>query len=207
MDLCYGDENLAAVMQCWYPGALGGTAVAQVLFGEASPQGKLPVTFYRTTEELPEFTDYSMQNRTYRYMKNEALYPFGFGLTYSDYEITDVKTDNDKITDSGVTVTLTVKNTGKREITETLQAYVRYENGGVVYPNYQLKHFEKISLAAGEQREVKFTLPCGAFSLADEEGEFRVNPGKYTVYVGCSQPDKRSVCLTGKEPCRIVVSK
>ena len=90
MDLRYADANTNAVLQAWYPGAEGGTAVADILFGKVSPSGKLPVTFYKDTADLPEFTDYSMKNRTYRYMEMEALYPFGYGLTYGDVKVTAV---------------------------------------------------------------------------------------------------------------------
>ncbi|MCL2702026.1 MAG: glycoside hydrolase family 3 C-terminal domain-containing protein [Defluviitaleaceae bacterium] len=207
MALNFAEENIPAIVQCWYPGARGGEAAARLLFGEYSPSGKLPLTFYRTVEELPEFTDYSMANRTYRYMKNAALYPFGYGLTYSDYELSDVKACSGNITESGVTISARMKNTGKYELLETLQVYMRYESGTGHKPNHALKHFEKLRLAPGEARDVSIRLPYGAFALADENGNFQVNGGEYSVYVGCSAPDARSAGLTGKNPVRIGLKK
>ena len=185
-------------MQCWYPGAQGGKAVAEALFGEFSPSGKLPVTFYRTTEELPAFTDYSMKNRTYRYMTQEALYPFGYGLSYSNFEVSKVEADTKNVTAEGVTVSFEIKNTGKLAAAETVQAYVKVEMEGT--PNAQLKAFKKVFLKPGESAGVSLRLPFEAFSLCDDEGKRRVYKGNYSVYVGTSQPDKRSLDLTGKKP-------
>ncbi|MDR1703606.1 MAG: glycoside hydrolase family 3 C-terminal domain-containing protein [Clostridiales bacterium] len=203
--LDYADRHIPGIIQGWYPGALGGRAVAELLFGKASPSAKLPVTFYKADEQLPEFTDYSMNNRTYRYMKNAALYPFGYGLTYSDYEITDVKTDTGKITENGVRITANVKNTGKRELIETVQVYVRYEDKDA--PNAQLKQIKKVRLNPGEVYGLDITLPYEAFALADKDGVFSVNPGAYLVYLGCSQPDARSAQLMGKTPVKLELTR
>jgi len=148
-----------------------------------------------------------MLGRTYRYMKNEALFPFGYGLTYSDYDISDVKASTDVIGESGVEISLKIKNTGKYELLETLQIYVRYENGGETAPNHALKHFEKVKLLISETKEINITLPQKAFALADENGIFNVGKGKYTVYIGCSQPDTRSVKLTGNSPVAISIRR
>lgn len=201
--LTAADETAGAIIQGWYPGAQGGRAVAELLFGAAEPSGKLPVTFYKTTAELPDFTDYAMAGRTYRYMKNPALYPFGYGLTYGDYEITGVKADSGLISDTGASISLTIKNTSKRPLTETLQAYVRFEDGDSLTPNWQLKDFRKIRLTPGETQDVRIMLPIKAFALAGDDGVFQVSPGSYTVYIGCSQPDERSAALTGKNLSQI----
>ncbi|MCR4587510.1 MAG: glycoside hydrolase family 3 C-terminal domain-containing protein [Lachnospiraceae bacterium] len=199
----YADEHASAIMQCWYPGAQGGRAFARLLFGDANPEGKLPVTFYRTSEELPEFTDYSMKGRTYRYMQNEALYPFGYGLSYTSFEIRDVKASSASLTEEGITVTARVANTGKMDGVDTLQAYVKIEQDGT--PNAQLKGIAKVSLKAGEEKEVTIALKKEAFGLFDEAGEFQYATGKATVYVGDQQPDTRSAKLTGKQVAALTV--
>ncbi len=199
----YADEHVPAIIQGWYPGAQGGKAIAQAIFGEFSPEGKLPVTFYRSLEELPEFTDYSMKNRTYRYMKNEALYPFGYGLSYTEFKIDGVKADTGIVTASGVTLQLQIKNTGSRKARDTIEIYVKADREGA--PNPQLKAFTKVELEPGEEKTVALKLPQKAFSLCDEKGNKVVEAGSYTIYVGESQPDVRSIALTGKEPFQIQV--
>ena len=121
----WADEHVPAIVQGWYPGAQGGKAIARVLFGDKNPEGKMPVTFYRTLEELPAFTDYSMKDRTYRYMKNEALYPFGFGLSYTTFAYSDIEVSSETVGDKGITVRAVLTNTGDREGTETVQIYVK----------------------------------------------------------------------------------
>ncbi len=199
------DEHLPAIIQGWYPGAQGGRAIADILFGNANPEGKLPVTFYRTTEELPDFKDYSMKGRTYRYMENEALYPFGYGLSYSDYEISDVSVDNDKLSvDTDITVTASITNKGGRAGAETVQVYVKYI--GEDAPNCQLKGLKKVMLNSGETKTVSITLTPDSFGLYNEDGIKILNSGDYEIYVGTAQPDSRSIALTGKTPVCIKVS-
>lgn len=199
----WADEHIPAILQGWYPGAQGGKAIAKVLFGDKNPEGKLPVTFYRSTQELPEFTDYSMKGRTYRYMKNEALYPFGYGLSYTDFTYSDVKLSSDKIKEEGITVCTVLTNTGSMEGTETVQVYVKADREGT--PNAQLKGIRKVCLKPGESREVAVTLPLSAFALYDEQAVNRVLEGNYLVYMGGSQPDGRSEKLTGKKPAALAV--
>ena len=195
----WADENIPAIIQGWYPGAQGGRAIAKILFGEANPEGKLPVTFYKTTEELPDFKDYSMEGRTYRYMKNEALYPFGFGLSYSDYNISNIKADKDKISvDDEIEITATISNDGKFDGAETVQVYVKVLKEDA--PNYQLKALKKVELKAGEAKEVKLFLNADSFGLYNDDGVKILYNGEYEVYVGTSQPDERSIKLTGKTP-------
>ena len=202
----YAEEQIPAILQGWYPGARGGKAMAELLFGEASPEGKLPVTFYRTTEELPDFRDYSMKNRTYRYMKQEALYPFGFGLSYTDFEITKAGLSSDTI-EAGkqIQVNVLIKNTGAVKGAETVQVYVHacMEDA----PNYQLKALKKVELQPGEEQEVTLTLEDKDFGLYNKEGVRVLNACDYEVFVGSSQPDSRSVNLTGKEPVKFVVAQ
>ncbi|MCH5252004.1 MAG: glycoside hydrolase family 3 C-terminal domain-containing protein [Lachnospiraceae bacterium] len=196
----FAEENIPAILHGWYPGARGGKAIAEALFGEFSPEGKLPVTFYRTTEELPEFTDYSMKNRTYRYMKNEALYPFGYGLGY-----TDINCRNTTLERAGGTYTVkaVLSNDGQMKGAQTLQVYVKACREGA--PNWQLKGLKKITLEPGEKKEVSFTLTEADFALYNEEGVKVLAAGDYEVYTGISQPDARSIALTGKTPEKILV--
>lgn len=191
------EERCAALLNMWYPGALGGKAVADVLFGKAAPSGKLPVTFYRTTEELPEFTDYSMKGRTYRYMEQEALYPFGYGLTYEPFSVSDLSV---KTLEDGAEVTATVRNEGNNTGSETLQVYVKDLESPLAVRNHSLAAFRCITLNAGEERTITLHLGRRAFEEVNEEGERVLDSRRFRVYVGFSQPDKRSVQLTGKAP-------
>ena len=198
MELDWEDSHIPAIIQAWYPGAAGGRAVAELIFGAYSPEGKLPVTFYRTTQELPDFTDYAMKDRTYRYMKQEALYPFGFGLSYTSFEMKGTEADSDRVTAKGeVTIRTSIKNTGVMESGETIQVYVKALREGT--PNAQLKVLKKVHLQPGEEKQVEITLKSQAFGLYNVEGEFLVEKGEYAVYVGMQQPDARSASLTGRE--------
>lgn len=194
----WADEHVPAIIQGWYPGALGGRAIARVLFGEVNPEGKLPVTFYRTTEELPDFKDYSMKERTYRYMKNEALYPFGYGLSYSDYNIKAVSVDSTELSpDKTINITTTISNDGKMAGAETVQVYVKVKRDNA--PNYQLKGLKKVALEPGESKTVKIAIKPENFGLYTDDGVKELFNGDYELYVGTSQPDSRSVKLTGKK--------
>ena len=197
MDLSWADEHVPAIIQGWYPGAQGGKAIANILFGKKNPEGKLPVTFYYSTEELPEFTDYSMKGRTYRYMKNEALYPFGYGLSYSSFEFAAVSSSSEIIGKEGVDIRATVKNTGAMAGAETVQVYVKVCRDNT--PNAQLKGLCKVELAPGEEKEVTLHLPAEAFGLFDEEGKLQISKGEVCVYVGGQAPDTRSEKLTGRK--------
>ena len=194
----WADENIPAIIQAWYPGAQGGRAIASVLFGEYSPSGRLPVTFYKTTEELPDFADYSMKNRTYRYMQTEALYPFGFGLSYTSFEYSSIKLSDTKInTYENIHCSVKVKNTGSRCSDEIVQLYVKDIDASVEVPKWQLRGIKRISLAAGEETEVSFILSPRMLALIDYNGDAILEPGKFEVFIGGSQPDGRSQKLTG----------
>ena len=200
----FAEQNIPAIVQGWYPGARGGKAIADILFGKASPEGKLPVTCYRTTEEIPDFKDYSMKDRTYRYMNQEALYPFGFGLSYTDFEITQAGLSSETIEAGGqIAVRASIKNVGSCEGAETVQVYVHACVEGA--PHYQLKALKKVVLKPGEEREVELILKDGDFGLYNKEGVKILNACEYEVFVGTSQPDARSIKLTGREPLKYVV--
>ena len=195
MDLRYADEHCAAVLQAWYPGARGGTAIADVLFGRVSPSGKLPVTFYRSTEDLPPFTDYAMDNRTYRYYRGEALYPFGYGLGYADIHL-----DVAKLSGDGESVAARLTNRSGIAGAEVVQVYVRDEQSPFAPRNPVLCGFERVALAPGETREVRIALDKNARTVVNDAGERVHGSGHCTFYCGFSQPDARSESLTGK-PC------
>lgn len=200
------DEKAAAVVDCFYPGEQGGMAIAELLYGEYSPSGRLPITFYKTTGELPDFRDYSMEGRTYRYMQQEALYPFGYGLSYTTFDYT---VDTAPVTArAGDTVTIPVKvsNTGRMTSLEHVQGYVKADAPSVRAPKYALKALETVSIPAQESKELLLTFPAKAFSLIDEEGNRFVEPGTYTVYIGGQQPDPRSAALTGKSVASLTVT-
>lgn len=192
----WAQEHVSAILTGWYPGAQGGNGIADILFGKKNPEGRLPVTFYKTTEELPAFTDYSMKGRTYRYMEQDALYPFGYGLSYTDFSYSDIGLSAMTLTENGVTVSGTLTNTGAMDGAETVQVYVKAKREGT--PNAQLKGLKKYFLKAGESTSFSITLPLSAFGLCDETGTKKVLPGAYEIFVGGTQPDRRSMELTGK---------
>lgn len=194
----WADQNIPAIIQAFYPGAEGGKAIASLLFGEYSPSGRLPVTFYRTTEELPDFRDYSMRNRTYRYMKNEALYPFGYGLSYSRFEYSHLKLGKAVIkTGESMDCSIRVKNVGRWNAEETVQLYLKDVAASVEVPRWQLRGVRKVFLKPGEETEVHFQLSPRQMALIDNEGRCLLEPGLFEVYLGGSQPDERSQRLTG----------
>lgn len=197
------DSRVAAILNGWYPGAEGGRAIADILFGAYNPQGKTPVTFYRTNEELPAFEDYSMENRTYRFMKQEALYPFGFGLSYTDFSYRNVKALKEQLTPDGIDIETEVENVGEYAGTETIQLYVQAQRGNV--PNPQLKAFRKVTLLPKEAKVIRLHVPLEGFYLYDEEGKQFLHEGKYKIFVGGNQPDKRSIELTEKEVSMIII--
>lgn len=204
MALSWEDEHVDAILDGFYPGAQGGAAIAEILFGGENPEGKLPITFYQTTEELPEFTDYAMKGRTYRYMENEALYPFGYGLSYTTYAYGNLECVKPFDAQDGITLQVTVTNTGDREGTETLQVYVKAKREGT--PNPQLKYVKKITLKPGESVTEEIHLSPEAFMLYDEKGNFTLEKGAYDIFVGGCQPDARSAALTGNAPQKLTVT-
>ena len=180
-------ENCEAIVQAWYPGQHGGTAVADVLFGDYNPHGKLPVTFYRTSSQLPDFEDYSMKGRTYRYF-SDPLYAFGYGLSYTSFEIEKMQiVKNEQASQKALfTLSTTIKNTGKREGTEVLQVYVR-RCDDTEGPLKTLKAFECVSLKAGESKAVAISLGEEAFTLFDPAyNSVHMAAGKYDTFFGTS---------------------
>lgn len=205
IDLNYAQENCGGILAAWYPGARGGKAVADLLFGNVSPSGKLPVTFYKGVEELPEFTDYSMKNRTYRYMEQEPLYPFGYGLSYGDVRVKKAELKGQVTKESDIRVSVSLENQGQADTDEVVQIYIKDMESPLAVPNYSLCGFQRIFLKAGEKKDVEMTVSNQAMSVVDEEGERHIDSKSFKLFVGTSQPDVRSEALTGKKPAEIPV--
>ena len=196
-------EKAAAVLQMFYPGERGGEALAKILFGERSPGGKLPVTFYADDAQLPDFEDYSMRGRTYKYLEEEPLYPFGYGLSYADVECELLKYKHE-----GMVFSTEVKLINHSDIVadETVMLYSRrVADAGKGSPNFKLIGFEKVSVPAGESVEIALQSD-EAFTFWNEDGSLETLPGDYEIFVGTVQPDKRSYELTGKKCIATLVS-
>jgi beta-glucosidase len=187
--LNWAEKNADAVLAQWYPGEVGGEALASIVAGDVSPSGRLPVTFYRSSEDLPSFTDYSMKNRTYRYYTGAVLYPFGFGLSYTKF-LYSQPTLSTRTLQAGDTLTATfqVKNEGVRDADEVVEAYLKQPQFKLS-PKLALAGFTRVHLAAGEARAVTLTLTPRQLSQVDAEGNRAVQPGEYTLYLGGGQPD------------------
>jgi beta-glucosidase len=181
-------EKAAAILQAWYPGQEGGTALLDILTGRANPSGKLPVTCYQRTADLPEFDDYRMAGRTYRYFDKPTQFPFGFGLSYTKFAYSGLQVTGGQKAGESVQVTVTVANTGDIAGEETVQVYVSTPNAGKTAPKHSLVKFGKVSLKSGESKEMKFTLSPNDLKEVSENGERVRVPGNYTIYVGGCQP-------------------
>lgn len=179
-------ENIPSIMQAWYGGQAGGNGVADVLFGDYNPAGRLPVTFYKSVNDLPDFEDYSMANRTYRYFKGTPLYPFGFGLSYTNFKYSNLLIDTRK--DFGKTVKVTVTNTGKRDGDEVVQIYLSHKNINYRAPVRALKGFKRIALKAGQSKTVVFNLGEKELSEVDANGHTGQLQGNIEISVGGGQP-------------------
>ena len=227
MDLSYMTEHFDAILQTWYPGVKGGQAVAEILFGDVSPSGKLPVTFYDGMDGLPEFTDYSMKGRTYRYMEQEAQYPFGYGLTYSDVTVDSVKVKKAEICkqaageeglDPAITpglasdgdvyraeVEVTVTNRGSVSTDEVVQIYLENKGSANAPVHAILAGFKRIRLKAGETKSISLPMRDPSFTVVDNEGK-RIHDGRsFVIHAGTSQPDAKSIALTGHTPATVEI--
>jgi len=183
-------EHIPAILEAWYPGEMGGQAIADVLFGDYNPGGRLPVTFYRSVEDLPPFEDYRMEGRTYRYFQGEPLFPFGYGLSYTTFALENLRITPESIEVGGeVTVSLDVINTGSRAGDEVVQLYVHHRDAPGPRPIKELKGFHRLHLQPGERKTVVFTLHTHQLGLYDESGRYMVWPGTVDIMVGRSSSD------------------
>lgn len=195
--LGYADEMAEAVVQAWYPGAQGGRAAAALLFGDYSSSARLPVTFYRRDEDLPDFDDYAMDGRTYRYFRGEALYPFGFGLSYSRFEYSALRAPARILAGEPLALSVRVKNAGERVAEETVQLYVSVPGAGDGFPIRELRGVAKPFLAPGEETEVRFELTPRDLSSILPNGCRVLGTGTYRISIGGHQGDPRSTALAG----------
>ena len=187
----WADRHIPAIVEAWYPGEEGGAAVAALLAGDFSPAGRLPVTFYESVDQLPAFDDYSMRNRTYRYFKGEALYPFGFGLSYTSFKYANAHVSKRSISpNEPVTISVDVTNAGARAGDEVVELYLTH-HGVAGAPQRALRGFARIHLAQGQTRRVEFTLRDNDLATVDEYGKRRIVPGAVDVWVGGGQPVSR----------------
>ncbi|HET9279377.1 MAG TPA: glycoside hydrolase family 3 C-terminal domain-containing protein, partial [Flavitalea sp.] len=184
-------ENIPAIVNAWYAGQSAGTAIADVLFGDYNPAGRLPVTFYRSDADLPDFNDYSMENRTYRYFKGQPLYPFGYGLSYTTFKYDQLKLPATGKAGNKIVVSVRVTNTGKKDGDEVVQLYVMNQNRNTKSPLKALKGFKRITLKAGESKVVAFELTPQDLSVPDEQGSMQLLKGKIALSVGGGQPDEK----------------
>jgi beta-glucosidase len=188
----WADEKVSAIVEAWYPGGEGGTAVAEALAGDFSPAGRLPITFYKSVDQLPPFEDYSMAKRTYRYFDGEPLYPFGYGLSYTSFTYSNAKVDNVSVAADGtITVSVDVANSGAMAGDEVVQLYLT-RAGIAGAPLRALQGFQRMHLNRGEKKTVSFTLRDRALSVVDADGKRRIMPGSVDVWVGGGQPVVRS---------------
>ena len=199
IDLCYADKKASGIIQAWYPGARGGKAVADILFGNTSPSGKLPVTFYKSLEKLSPFEDYNMKGKTYRFLEDNknVLYPFGYGLNYGKAEILNIKLEEYSET---FEVKVLIQNLGEKEIEEVLQVYIKDFNP-LATKNASLCGFKRIKIK--DKTEAKLLINKKCLESVDDEGNKKIRGKKYKFYIGFSQPDVRSIELMNKKPIEL----
>lgn len=188
MALNWADENLDAIVQAFYPGEATGVALARVLWGEVSPSGRLPVTFYRGVADLPEFKDYSMENRTYKYYEGKPLYPFGYGLSYSDFSYTNLEAPQSIAAGEGLDLQVTLKNEGPMDAAEVTQVYLTMLDAPVRVPKRALVAYTRTALANGEESQVELTVDPDQLRYVDDQGHHQVYSGRVKVTVGSGQP-------------------
>lgn len=195
------EDMVDAILFVWYPGMEGGRAVADVLFGDISPAGKLPITFPKSLDQLPPFDDYSMNGRTYRYMTEEPLYPFGFGLSYSRFEYSELQLDKtDLAIGESLNVSLTLTNCGELDSAEVAQLYISDLHASTMVPLHHLIGFERVMLKTGESRRLNFTITSEMMSFYNDEGKLTIEPGEFRLVVGGCSPGERGQILGAPKP-------
>lgn len=200
--IAFPEDIADAILHVWYPGEEGGNAVANVIFGKVNPNGHLPETFPRSTADLPDFADYNMKGRTYRYMEKEPLFPFGFGLSYTKFEFS-----NAAVTGTGTDLIVKAKITNKGDVAgkDAVQLYVRKVNRTEDDPFFTLRNFAKVNVAAGESMGIAFNLSAADFETVNAEGERVLVPGEYEIIIADAVPTERSAKLGASKPVSIKV--
>jgi beta-glucosidase len=189
LSINWANDNVPAILTAGYPGQQGGNAIADVLFGDYNPAGRLPVTYYKSVDQLPPFENYDMKGRTYRYFQKKPLYPFGFGLSYTKFKYSNLKLPANISAEKDFEVSVDVTNIGDRDGDEVVQLYINDEKASTPRPILQLEGFERIDLKKGETKTVNFTIAPRQLSLINKKGQRVVEPGWFTIFVGGKQPD------------------
>ena len=204
LSINWANDNVPAILTAGYPGQQGGNAIADVLFGDYNPAGRLPVTYYKSVDQLPPFENYDMKGRTYRYFEKKPLYPFGFGLSYTKFKYSNLKLPSNISAEKDFEVSVDVTNIGDRDGDEVVELYVKDEKASTPRPIVQLEGFERINLKKGETKTVSFVITPRQLSLINKKGQRVVEPGWFTISVGGKQPDgsednqKGRINVTGK---------
>jgi len=184
----WADQHAKAILEAWYPGEEGGTAVAEALAGDFSPAGKLPLTFYKSVDQLPAFDDYNMRHRTYRYFSGEPLYPFGYGLSYTQFEYSNLSFAKSSIgADDNLAVSVRVKNTGIMASDEIVEVYLTHP-GVEGAPLRALAGFKRVHIEADQSQPVQIEIPNRDLSVVDRDGTRKIVPGELQIWVGGGQP-------------------
>ncbi len=200
MDLTWSHTHVDAIVQAWYPGAEGGMAISDLIFGKDDFSARTPVTWVKHTEDLPDFLDYSMKNRTYRYIESIPMYPFGYGLSYNNYSYSNLTLASDKVTvGEALEVRVDVTNESKVAGREVVQVYLTDVEASVTIAHHSLVAFDNVLLAPGETKTLRFTIESRQMAIINNEGREVLEPGEYIVYAGGQGPDRQSEELTGKK--------
>jgi beta-glucosidase len=189
----WADKNVNAILQGWYPGEEGGNAIADVIFGNYNPAGRMPVTSYVSVDDLPPFENYNMKGRTYRYFSGNPLYEFGYGLSYTTFKYSNLKVQKTITTNENIKVAVEVKNAGNTDGDEVVELYVKILNAKVPAPMYALQGFKRLFLKTGEKKSVEFELKPESFSIIDNNNQRVIEPGKIQLYVGGCQPSQKAI--------------
>jgi len=193
-------ENIPAILEAWYPGEFGGKAIADVLFGDYNPSGKLPVTFYKSVNDLPDFKNYDMENRTYKYFKGDVLFPFGYGLSYSDFKYSNFKVDEEISKNKEISISVDIENNSNYSGDEVVQCYITHINESIKKnPIRTLVHFEKVQVKSKKKITVSIKIPPDKYQRINENGEKVSESGKIQISIGGSQPNNMSSNILTKK--------
>ena len=202
LSINWENENIPAIIEAWYPGQAGGTAIADVIFGDYNPAGRLPVTFYKDINDIPAFSDYKMTGKTYRYFKGNPLYEFGYGLSFTDFNYKNLEVPENINANEDFTITVDVKNTGEFDGEEVVQVYVHHLNADEFNPHKTLACFERIFFNSGEKKQVHFTIDKDQLTSVTKEGKKVILPGEYLISVGGAQysleREKKEIIISKK---------
>jgi beta-glucosidase len=201
------EELMHAIVFVWYPGQEGGRAVGDLLFGDVSPSGKLPMTFPKSTSQLPPFKEYGMAGRTYRYANADPLYPFGFGLSYTRFKYSDLQVDKRQISSGeSLRAAMTVSNAGACTSAEVVQFYITDLETSAPAPKYSLVGFRRVQLDPGASQRIEFVLTPDMLKLVDDDGNSVLEPGDFRLTIGSCSPGSRGIALGAPVPLTITFS-